>query len=306
MRSAMLKDDYQELFTTLKLGQHSVPALWRYMMPEEVLYFRVDPEAKSSCFDCPKVKAAGFHPNVRCCTVIPRVPNFMLGLGFLSGNTLIPEALDAGMLLPEGMIISPRDLRASLSFISKPNQGLPNVICPFLNQASKECQIYAFRSSVCSTFFCTMDRGQKSEEFWTALGDLGTQVETALAQWSLIEAGFDLDAYFKALDELDTFEHWTVDQRQKLYGAWFGRERALFEATAHVVVKNKDKLFEIASVFKPRQSEVYDARLRAHFRADYHEDLVAEALPLGEPEGISSLWYSLQLAYRNLQLAPKS
>jgi Fe-S-cluster containining protein len=306
MRSAMAGDEWQELFTPLKLGQHSVPGLWRYMMPEDALYFRVDPESKSTCFDCPKVKAAGFHPDVRCCTVIPRVPNFLLGLALLAGNTPVNEALDDGMLLPEGLIISPRDLRSSLNFISAPNKGLPEVVCPFLDQKSKACGIYAYRNSVCSTFFCSQDRGASSEAFWTAFGDLGTQIETSLSQWALAEVGFDLDGYFRTLDDLNTLEHWSEDDRRQLYGPWFGQERKLFEATARVVALNKHQLFSLASQFQPRQAKVYDARLRTHFQTRYNAELVAEALPLGEPESIASLWYTLQLTYRNLQLSPKA
>src|SRR5687767_11630704 len=40
------------------------PGIWRYMLPEDVLYFRVDAEQGSSCFNCPQVKAFGFHPAI--------------------------------------------------------------------------------------------------------------------------------------------------------------------------------------------------------------------------------------------------
>lgn len=292
----------------VNLGAHSVPAIWDFMLPEDVKYFRVDAESRSSCFACPKVKEAGFHPDVRCCTVIPRVPNFLIGMGLKAGNIKLEQALDRRIFLPEGLIISPSDLLTSLKFIEKSNEGFPNVVCPFLELESKKCGIYEYRTTTCSTFFCKTDRGAASHKFWADFADLGSQVEAALSQWSLKAIGFDLQGYFETLNALQPAldSGWTEEMQKALFGDWFGRERELFLQTAEVVLQNKENLFEIASAFQPLQALEWDQKLRLLLGSVSTQDLIDEALPLGEPESIESLWYALKLSARNLQLAPKT
>lgn len=289
----------------IKLGQHTVPGIWRYMLPEDVMYFRVDPEIRANCFNCPKVKSAGFHPLVRCCTVIPRVPNFLLGFALMDGRDRVREVLKAGMILPEGLIIAPSALRRSLDYIIAPNPGLPKILCPFLG-SDKQCQIYAFRNAVCTTFFCEHDRGTAGDSFWSSLGDLASQVESILAQWALEKVGgFDLDAYFAALaDFAETDENWSPAARSRLFGDWFGREDELLLRTAEVVLDHKAELWTIASNYSPRSAKLYDKKLRTLLSLEFPADLISEALPEGEAESLASLWYQTQLSQRNLQLAP--
>lgn len=304
----MLSADLQDFLSPIKLGAHTVPGIWRYMFPEDLMYFRVDPEVRSSCFNCPKVKDAGFHPDVRCCTVIPRVPNFLLGMASLSGSIEVQKLLERGLVLPEGLLITPHDLRRSLEFIVKPNPGLPKIFCPMLDQASKRCRIYAFRNTTCSSFHCSHDRGIHGGEFWASIADLGSQIETALAQWGLEQIGFDLKEYFRVLDdtEFDFSPAWSAELREVLFGKWYGQEEKLFREIARLMFENRSRLFEIASAFKPMQSPGYDARLRVRLAGEFPADLLDEALPVGEAESLNSLWYSAQLSHRNLQLAPKS
>ena len=298
---------------TVRLGTHIVPGIWRYMLPEDVLYFRVDPEKGSSCFDCPQVKEQGFHPSVRCCAFLPRIPNFLLGLALLDPATegKVGDFVRNGFVIPEGSQVAPQQMRLSLEQVSEyPVQ--PKVICNFLDQASKQCGLYAYRNGVCSTFFCKHDYGADSILFWESLQDLVAQIETALSQWALQEVGFDLDAYFNRFDSLAPHlaacnqpggPAWSEWARRTLFQEYFGREIELFKACAQVVFEQRDHLFEIASGFKLRQTEGYDAALRT-LELQYHKaSLVAESLPEGVPVTIDSIWYGVQLNYRNLQLA---
>ncbi|MDQ3235274.1 MAG: YkgJ family cysteine cluster protein [Pseudobdellovibrionaceae bacterium] len=300
------------LLQPIKIGAHIVPGIWRYMLPEDVLYFRVDAESQSSCFNCPQVKAFGFHPAIRCCSYIPRIPNFLLGLALMDPGTqtIARHFIGSGYTIPEGSQVSPAQMKQSLAFL---NNELPmgSVVCPLLDHASKKCQIYAFRSGVCSTFFCRHDQGPVGAEFWESLTDLVTQVETALAQWSLEQSGFDLEAYFKRFESLQTeldacvepaSGTWSEFARRQLFAEWFGREEELFLSCAQHILTHKKDLFEIASRQKLRQTPDYDAALRQRFASEYPAQLIGETLPEGEPVAIRSLWYSMQLSHRNLQL----
>lgn len=291
-----------------------MPGIWAYMFPEELAYFKVDPESRSSCFNCPQVKDAGFHPSVRCCTVIPRIPNFLLGMSLYEEPTqsLIESYIAEGFGLPEGSNISPKQLLTSLAYIVKPNHDVPTVICPFLNLESKQCRMYAFRSTVCSTFFCQHDRGEAGRLFWEDLQDLGSQIEAALSQWALTEIGFDREAYFQRFNALGAISEscsdsgsnaWSLSSRKLLWGEWFGREAELYRACAEAVIRNKHDLYAIASREIILQTKDYDASVRGELAMSFPPDLVAEALPDGSPERIQNLWYALQLSHRNLQLS---
>jgi Fe-S-cluster containining protein len=304
--------DQNSILKPIQLGKHTVPGIWRYMLPEDLLYFRVDPERGSSCFNCPQVKAHGFHPTSRCCSYIPRIPNFLLGFALMDDATreLARNFVGSGYTIPEGSQVSPLQMEQSLGFLSG---QLPHgtVVCPLLDGSSGKCRVYAFRNGVCSTFFCRHDQGEAGAEFWESLTDLVTQVETALAQWALDQVGFDLDAYFQRFEDLQhdmdsctdqASGTWSVSARQSLFGSWHGREEELFLATAEAILARKKDLFALAGQQKLRQTPAYDAAQRQRLATRFAADLIAEALPEGEAVSIQSLWYTAQLKHRNLQL----
>lgn len=305
-------NDHASILKPIKLGTHTVPGLWRFMLPEDVLYFRVDPEEGSSCFNCPQVKAHGFHPTSRCCSYIPRIPNFLLGFALMDADTqaVARNFVGSGFTIPEGSQVSPLQMEQSIGFLSG---QLPHgtVVCPLLDRTSKKCQVYAFRNGVCSTFFCRHDQGEAGAEFWESLTDLVTQVETALAQWALEQAGFQLDAYFERFESLQHSMDactdpgtgtWSDSARRTLFAEWYGREEELFLRCAEAIIQNKHNLFEIAGQQKLRQTPGYDAAQRERLGSRFEAALIAEALPEGEAVSIRSLWYGTQLAHRNLQL----
>jgi Fe-S-cluster containining protein len=305
-------NDTNSILKPIQLGAHTVPGIWRYMLPEDVLYFRVDPEKASSCFNCPQVKAYGFNPSTRCCSYIPRIPNFLLGMALMDAETrdVAHGFVGSGYTIPEGSQISPVQMEQSLGFLSG---QLPHgtVVCPLLDRESKKCRIYAFRNGVCSTFFCHHDQGATGAEFWESLTDLVTQVETALAQWALEQAGFDLNAYFERFESLQhsmdsctdpATGTWSDSARRTLFAAWHGREEELFMRCAAAIIDHKKDLFEIAGRQKLRQTPAYDTAQRQRLGSRFSSALIAEALPEGEAVSIRSLWYTTQLAHRNLQL----
>lgn len=299
------------LLSLTRFGDHWVPGIWRYYLPEDLFYFRVDPEKKTTCFDCPQIKAAGFDPEIRCCTHIPRVSNFMLGLALRSEVTkdLVRGHLEKGFATPEGTQLSPLQLSDSMAYISGKGKM---TICPFLDRQNKGCGIYAFRNASCSSFFCHHDRGEASGLFWDDMQSLIGQIESALSQWALEAVGFDLEAYFQRFDSLATFLDsastsdgaWADSVRRLLFADWYGRECELFEHCAQAVSEQRDNLYKIASEQRLRQTKTYDAALRRNLEQRFHAELVAEALPEGEAESIPNLWYSLRLSQRNMQLSP--
>src|SRR5690606_39173243 len=130
-----------------------------------------------------------------------------------------------------------------------------DVLCHFLDRKTGYCNIYAFRNSVCSTFFCIHDHGDKGSRFWDGVQTLVAQVETALSQWALEEVGFDVSTLMKRMDRLagkvrnlvDANGAWKRSVLKSLWGSWYGREVELLEACGEVVSAHRDSLWDIAN-----------------------------------------------------------
>ncbi len=300
-----------------QLGSHQVPGLFRYMVPEDVFYFRIDSEVKSTCFQCPQVAQAGFHPDIRCCTFIPRIPNFLLGMALQDPLTRpkVKAYIEGGFATPEGTHLSPQQLRDSLNHVAKVHEQSEPLACPFLDKQKRACGIYSYRCSSCSFFFCINDRGENGRVFWDDMQAFVSQIETALAQWTMNEMGYDLKQYFQTFDELGadvkrcedpSSKAWSPYALEKLFGPWYGREVEYFEACANRVLEQKEQLYTLAQSQPLHQSPGFDEAQRQALSPVYPEELIQEALPKGRPESLASLWYSLQRSHRRLWETPSA
>ncbi len=174
------RDPIEQAF---KIGHHWVPGIWRYMLPGALTEMTLPQERLATCLNCPKARFEGWRPDYRCCTYHPRVPNFLLGLALSepASAKIIKRLVREGFLLPEGMISSPNQWAHYLTDTGEDRFGRSEkVLCPFLEQKSGLCQLYAFRNSVCSTFFCQHDHGDKGDRFWSSVQTVAQQVEMAL------------------------------------------------------------------------------------------------------------------------------
>lgn len=293
-------------------GEHRWSGVWRYLLPEDIRYFRVEPERQASCHACPMVAKEQIHPDIRCCQYFPRIPNYSLGLGLqiVPYTEVLTKFCLSGAVLPEGSPFTPGQFLASLDNRLRPNSD-PSIACPFLNAKERLCGLYPFRNAVCSSFFCCHEHGASAENFWTSLMDLMTQLETALSQWALKAIGFDLDRYFATLDRLSedlssAFDPhsglWLAAAQDELFGDFAQDKPALFLACAQQISKQRHQLFELAEQTELRQAKRYEEALRHLARGKFREELIAEALPEGDPVSVQSLLYTVKLSYRNLQL----
>jgi Fe-S-cluster containining protein len=269
-----LLPDGDPLLTPLKLGNHSFPGVWRMMMPPGFMKLHVPDEQQATCSHCPKSSYENFRPDYRCCTYYPRVSNFLLGLAMetVQGRRAVDDLLQRGLLLPEGMHGSPRQWLDFTDDVHKDLFGKSQrTLCPMLDPDAKDCRIYAFRNSVCSTFFCFKDHGSTGDFFWDQLQTLVAQLEMRLAQWALQKTGFDLDIYLQSMNELandlprcSTDRGWTPAALAKLWGPWQGREKQLLRACAKWIATHRHELWEIAQRQVLREAPLFDeALLRA-------------------------------------------
>ena len=257
------------LFQKLLVGNHIFPGYWRYLMPADFGNMSFPQERCSTCMNCPKVKEEGWRKDYRCCTYHPRVSNFALGLALSTeaGRVGFDRAKRRGMLTPEGTTHSPQQYHDYLNDLEEDKFGRSqNVLCPMLDEETGYCNIHAFRNSVCSTFFCLKDHGEKGDNFWSALQVLGSQLEIALSQWCLSEIGFDLESYTSRYNQLGSdigsvsgkAGGFSEEALKALWGEWYGREEELYLESAGLVSKYRDVLFEIASEFGICEAKDYD------------------------------------------------
>jgi Fe-S-cluster containining protein len=242
-----------------RLGPHSVPNAWRAMLPAALWDLAIPSERRATCDLCPRVVSDQFRPDYKCCTYLPRVPNFMLGLAASEkrGHAAVERALAGGFLMPEGLQASPELWALFLVDVGEERFGKSEkTLCPFLETQSGRCEIYAFRNAVCSTYFCHFDHGKRGERFWETLQTLIMQVEMALGQWALQSAGFDVPSYIERLNGLakniesasrSPGGRWSKSAQKSVWGSWYGRELELYDQCARLIEKHKHELWDIAN-----------------------------------------------------------
>ncbi len=297
------------------LGKHLVPGIWRHFFPEEFLHFKFPEERFANCSKCPMVVSDGFNPVYKCCTHIPRVPNFLLGLALLDPNSspLIEKMIENGFATPEGTVVTPGQARAALAQNAAGNFGKKlDARCDFLDTKSGRCGIYLYRNSVCSTFFCKSDLDSAGVEFWERVQGMAGQIETALSQWAMDQVGIDVVPYFKRFDELShgmienkqSSWNWSEHDRNVLWGEWYGREKEFYIKCAELLKENVNELFEIACNIQILEPELYESRFRESLTPELRKELDDE-ISKGSPVPVENLWYKLNLSHRNLWRLPE-
>jgi Fe-S-cluster containining protein len=299
---------------TLRIGHHIVPGIWEHMLPEEFRDFRFPAERFSSCSRCPMVVSDGYNSSYKCCTHIPRVPNFLMGQALRKDDSAkrIRKSISDGFALPEGIVITPAQSIATLKQNEAGNFGkTAEVRCGFLDPATGGCGIYHFRNATCSTFFCKNDFGPAGADFWEQVQATVGQVEYALSWWCMQEMGFDPDAYLARFDSLAamlraggiTSWNWPEEVHRVLWDKWFEREEEFFLGCADLVEKHQAELFAIACRTPLRKPEEFEEAFRDMLPGQLQRELDLDS-PRGTPEPVDSVWYKLLLMHRNLWLLP--
>lgn len=291
----------------LQLGGQFVPGVWRYLLPDDLLALRLPSERRASCGACPKIASDGFRADYRCCTYHPRIPNFLLGLALESGREVATKAVRdlvaQAFVLPEGTERSPAKWLAILRQERDDAYGKDDhVLCPLLDTSNGFCRVHAFRNSVCSTYFCLFDHGAQGSRLWEVLLEYVSGAESALAQWALSAAGFDVPAYFARFDgladDLDAAngardDCWSDAALKLLWGDAYGHEEELLRATARAVSANRDDLrhlVEQTTIQRPARfeaAEIHGAPADLQAAIDARDRLALDAevtapVPLSE------------------------
>ena len=263
------------LYHPLFVSGHGFPSTWRYLLPKEFADLKLPEERLADCSECPMVGIGEYLPDCRCCTHLPQVPNFQLGLALKDPRTreATMKIIRDGYALPEGIEITPAHYMRSVIAYHKDLFGKSRDIrCPLIDPESGGCAIYAYRSAICSTYYCGHDHCDSGSRYWEQLTDLIGRVETVISQWAMEAVGITLSDYMARrnqlphhMDELASEEArtWPARARSYLFGDWFGDEVRFFEACAEKVMAARASLWTIACRRPILDAAKYDEALEA-------------------------------------------
>jgi hypothetical protein len=177
----------------------------------DILTGPIPAETEATCDSCAMCRKAGeatisgriyFKPDVKCCTFIPTLPNFLVGLILLDeASDPVAEAGRTSVLnrIADRVAVSPLGLGVPPLYrllYSGTNQeletssfGRSSVLrCPHYHQGL--CGIWKYRNAVCATWFCKHIRGALGSKFWAdSIRPLLAEIENDLSRWCLLKLG---------------------------------------------------------------------------------------------------------------------
>ena len=139
--------------TTLEIGGHGFPGLWRTLLPEDFQWMRPPRERRATCDDCYRVALEEYHPDTQCCTYYPQLSNFAVGLALRDPACAEPVRAQIPIGgLPLELVGAPERYRKSIATYSRDRFGKDvTAICPYLDRETHGCRMYPYRNSVCAT-----------------------------------------------------------------------------------------------------------------------------------------------------------
>ncbi len=277
-----------------------LPPLYETWMTQ-VLPGPIPAETQATCQQCamcpPHASAAApfstdyFHPQTKCCTYLPRLPNFLVGR-ILADETpeMQPGRASIEQRIRKSVAVTPLGLAADARFTLLYRAGRTATFgksqtlrCPHYLEESGLCGIWRHREATCVTWFCKHVRGAVGMRFWHTLKQLLGLVEDSLAQWSVLRLAVGSEALRLLFtpkpspDERPMLDGEEVDgtvdpaRYQALWGTWAGREHDFYRASAALV--EALTWDEICSLCGPELSILLQLTQEA-----YHA-LVAETIP---------------------------
>lgn len=193
-----------------------------------------------------------YDPDVKCCSFVPILWNFLVGdlladesPEAAAGRATIESRLAAGIAVtPLGLEVPP--VYNALYRHIDPAFGQTRAMrCPHYLSETGLCGVWRHRESTCATWYCKHERGAVGKAFWDRLRQLLKTAEESLARWCVLE--LDLGAAAMAalfpsfVDEgipktgKDFDNLPDAGRQRRLWGRWAGRERELYRAAADLV-----------------------------------------------------------------------
>lgn len=310
-------DDHPEpldLHAPLVLGTQTLAGLWRAVLPEEAQWMKLPTERFADCSSCAPAQRGDYDPGCRCCAHLPHVPNVSLGLALERPETAaqVRRVLAQGVALPSGLWAGPAHFKREVTLQAEEAYGTDaSMACPFFDAPTAACGIYAYRNSVCSSFFCEHDHGAAGEDLWSRLQAVLGSAETALQQWAMGQAGLSwavqsarMAELTPRLTEISAGTGWTEEALRHIWGEWRGREELFYARCLAAVREHEDSLAETLGQWAVTDAVEFELAARDLLAPEHRHEAPPVATGTTERVPLAELWYSLQLELRNLWSLP--
>lgn len=198
------------------------------LLPEWLQKYPLPPVGLD-CHRCHRVEEGAADPSIKCCDIVPRLPNFLVGaLLKTSARAEVRRWIKERRGDPFGIQVPPivahqhRVARKAGSF------GLP---CPFLNAGA--CSIYAYRPILCVDYHCYYPN-MLFREAYACQSSMWMMLEWQTERRLVLS--FDLDV-IRLAQALETPEDELWEGRgqrpaiyRELWQDWRGQEAAFYTA----------------------------------------------------------------------------
>jgi hypothetical protein len=237
--------------TTSALATSPLPRLYAPWI-DEVLGGPLPEEHHATCSACAMCKPMNakaatasltvFDPDTKCCTYVPTLPNFLLGLiledddpSSAAGRISVERRIDGGIgVTPLGLQPDPQYVLIYKSAGDQLFGRSTGLRCPhYLPLDGGQCGIWKHRNAVCATWFCKYQRGRVGKQFWDALLSLLTVVERHLGLWAAAELGEPIAGLGPAL--LPYYASVPRSPASLWSPRWRGRPKAFYRESARLV-----------------------------------------------------------------------
>lgn len=196
----------------------------------------------------PQGSAEYFHPDVKCCSFEPSLPNFIVGRILRDddaagepGRRSVRERIDRRAGVGPWGLAMPRKYARLYGGGADLFGRSPELRCSHYGLADGRCTIWPYRNGVCATWYCKHERGEVGAAYWRALRDLLTEIEWSLGTWCAYELRAPLDQ-LAALASRDAGAMTPADlggprdaRSVDTWGEWAGREAEFYARAAALV-----------------------------------------------------------------------
>jgi hypothetical protein len=224
-----------------------VPVFYHRLLPP---FFdeEIPAETFSRCASCPMTASSReemeeevsrpFAPDTKCCTYIPRLPNYFAGAVFSddemkTGRELLRKRISGKRgIFPQG-IYPDKKYRLLYEFGRNNGFGKSSLLkCPYFVQGEYNCTLWKYRESICATWFCKYLAADAGRDFWYEMRDLFKLIQEKLIGHAILKQGLqDLPPFGKdeqlTYEDLEELPENDKDYRQR-WQHWEGREEAFY------------------------------------------------------------------------------
>ncbi len=262
----------EQMVKSLQWGSLVLADSFRYLIAPQLLAIPIPTVPRVACQDCRRVKEETASFEVRCCDIVPVLPNFLVGeILSLQTHPVVTEWITERRGDPFAIWVPPRIAEEHRNARQDGLFGLP---CPLLLSGEGRCSIYVQRPALCVSYHCYYP-DVLWQEAWACLASTLDLLQDAASRYLVTLFGLDLQKLAVLWGE-EAGEIWEGKQQniaayQSCWQHWEGREADLYR-----------KCYEIVQTTSPSLGwEVRDLQ-----RQQLWDRLIANAQLSGEQESL--------------------